>query len=73
VRHTAEVAVLDALCRGQDGAAALVTVYEGGPLSSAALRTPGRPVLVSARLCDPSTPPPSTDHSGDAEELRFTG
>src|ERR1700754_592056 len=48
VRHTTEISVLDALCRGQERAAALLTVHDAGEVVGAALRTPGRPVLVSA-------------------------
>jgi predicted GNAT family acetyltransferase len=48
VRHTTEISVVDALCRGQERAAALLTVYDTGEVVGAALRTPGRPVLVSA-------------------------
>jgi predicted GNAT family acetyltransferase len=48
VRHTAEISVFDALCRGQERAATLLTVHDAGEVVGAALRTPGRPVLVSA-------------------------
>jgi predicted GNAT family acetyltransferase len=48
VRNTVEISVLDGLCRGRERAAALLTVHEAGEVVGAALRTPGRPVLVSA-------------------------
>jgi GNAT superfamily N-acetyltransferase len=48
LRHTMALTVLDALCRGGDPAAALLTAHEDGAVVAAALRTPGRPALVSA-------------------------
>ncbi len=48
LRHNMALTVLDTLCRGGGPVAALVTVCNGGELVAAALRTPGRPALVSA-------------------------
>lgn len=48
LRHTTALTVLDAMRRGGEPHAALLTVVEGGEVTGAALRSPGRPTLVSA-------------------------
>ncbi|GAA5138336.1 GNAT family N-acetyltransferase [Pseudonocardia adelaidensis] len=48
LRHTVALSVLDAMCRGGEPSAVLLTVHEGGEVTGAALRSPGRPALVSA-------------------------
>jgi GNAT superfamily N-acetyltransferase len=48
VRHTVALSVLDAVQRGGEPAAALLTVHEGGRVTGVALRSPGRLAVVSA-------------------------
>jgi RimJ/RimL family protein N-acetyltransferase len=48
LRHTVALTVLDGIRRAGHEAAALLTLHEAGKVVGAALRTPGRPVLVSA-------------------------
>lgn len=48
LRNTIALTVLDGMCREGHEAAALLTVHEGGEVVGAALRSPGRGVLVSA-------------------------
>ena len=48
LRHTVALSVLDAMCRGGEPSAVLLTVHEGGEVTGAALRSPGHPALVSA-------------------------
>jgi RimJ/RimL family protein N-acetyltransferase len=48
LRHTMALTVLDWVHRGGEPSAALLTVHEGGEVTGAALRSPGRPTLVSA-------------------------
>lgn len=48
LRHTIALTVLDAMHRGGEPSAALLTVHEAGEVTGAALRSPGRPILVSA-------------------------
>jgi GNAT superfamily N-acetyltransferase len=48
LRHTLALGVLDAMVRGGERAAVLLTVDEAGEVTGAALRSPGRPTLVSA-------------------------
>ena len=48
LRHTIALTVLDGIRRAGHPVAALLTVHEAGKVVGAALRTPGRPVLVSA-------------------------
>jgi GNAT superfamily N-acetyltransferase len=48
LRHTIALGVLDAMCRGGEPAAVLLTVHEAGGVAGAALRSPGWPTLVSA-------------------------
>jgi GNAT superfamily N-acetyltransferase len=50
LRHTMALTVLDGMHRGGEPSAALLTVHEGGEVTGAALRSPGRPTLVSAVL-----------------------
>ncbi|GAA0937517.1 GNAT family N-acetyltransferase [Pseudonocardia zijingensis] len=46
--HTVALSVLDAMCRGGEPSAVLLTVHEVGEVTGAVLRSPGRPALVSA-------------------------
>jgi GNAT superfamily N-acetyltransferase len=48
LRHTIALSVLDAMHRGGEPSAVLLTVHEAGEVTGAALRSPGRPTLVSA-------------------------
>src|SRR5690242_43482 len=48
LRHTVELTVLDAMHRGGEPHAVLLTVHEHGEVTGAALRSPGRETLVSA-------------------------
>jgi GNAT superfamily N-acetyltransferase len=48
LRHTIALSVLDAMCRAGEPTAVLLTVHEEGAVAGAALRSPGRPTLVSA-------------------------
>jgi GNAT superfamily N-acetyltransferase len=48
LRHTTELTVLDGVHRGGEPSAVLLTVHEAGEVTGAALRSPGRPTLVSA-------------------------
>jgi GNAT superfamily N-acetyltransferase len=48
LRHTLALGVLDAMVRGGERAAVLLTAHEAGEVTGAALRSPGRPTLVSA-------------------------
>jgi GNAT superfamily N-acetyltransferase len=56
LRHTMALSALDAMHRGGEPSAALLTVHEAGEVTGAALRSPGRQTLVSAvppRLAPP--------------------
>ncbi|MHA6621084.1 GNAT family N-acetyltransferase [Pseudonocardia sp. DLS-67] len=48
LRHTVALSVLDAMLRAGEPSAVLLTVHEAGEVKGAALRSPGRPALVSA-------------------------
>jgi GNAT superfamily N-acetyltransferase len=48
LRHTMALSALDAIHRGGEPSAALLTVHEAGEVTGAALRSPGRQTLVSA-------------------------
>jgi RimJ/RimL family protein N-acetyltransferase len=48
LHHTMALTVLDWVHRGGEPSAALLTVHEAGEVTGAALRSPGRPTLVSA-------------------------
>jgi GNAT superfamily N-acetyltransferase len=48
LRHTIALSVLDGIHRGGEPSAVLLTVHEAGEVTGAALRSPGRPALVSA-------------------------
>jgi GNAT superfamily N-acetyltransferase len=48
LRHTMALTVLDGMHRGGEPSAVLLTVHEAGEVTGAALRSPGRPTLVSA-------------------------
>jgi RimJ/RimL family protein N-acetyltransferase len=48
LRHTMALTVLDAMHRGGEPSAVLLTVQEAGEVTGAALRSPGRATLVSA-------------------------
>lgn len=48
LHHTMALTVLDAMHRGGEPSAVLLTVQEAGEVTGAALRSPGRPTLVSA-------------------------
>jgi GNAT superfamily N-acetyltransferase len=48
LRHTIALTVLDAVHRGGEPSAVLLTVHEAGEVTAAALRSPARPTLVSA-------------------------
>jgi RimJ/RimL family protein N-acetyltransferase len=48
LRHTMALTVLDAMHRGGEPSAVLLTVREAGEVTGAALRSPGRATLVSA-------------------------
>jgi GNAT superfamily N-acetyltransferase len=48
LRHTMALGVLDAMRRGGEPSAVLLTVREAGEVTGAALRSPGRSTLVSA-------------------------
>jgi GNAT superfamily N-acetyltransferase len=48
LRHTMAISVLDAMHRGGEPSAVLLTVHEAGEVTAAALRSPGRSTLVSA-------------------------
>lgn len=47
VRHTVALSVLDGLCRTGERAAVLVSAHEQGRVAGVALRSTGRPLLVS--------------------------
>ncbi len=47
LRHTMALTVLDGMRRGGEPSAVLLTVHEAGEVTGAALRSPGRPTLVS--------------------------
>jgi GNAT superfamily N-acetyltransferase len=47
VRHTIALTALDALCRGREEAALLLTVHDGNTLAGAVLRTAGWPLVLS--------------------------
>jgi GNAT superfamily N-acetyltransferase len=48
LRHTMALSALDAMHRGGEPSAVLLTVHEAGEATGAALRSPGRQTLVSA-------------------------
>src|SRR4051812_32421611 len=48
LRHTVDLSVLDAMHRGGQPHAALLTVHENGEVTGAALRSPVRETLVAA-------------------------